>query len=71
MSFLSKSQLIRLIAADTGLSQKKSFNIVNVLLGIIKHHYQKERLFRLGGSANFMSKTSKSEKEEILQQANS
>ena len=56
MSFLSKSQLIRLIAADTGLSQKKSFNIVNVLLGIITTSLSKGEIVSIRGFGKFYVK---------------
>ena len=56
MSFLSKSQLIRLIAADTGLSQKKSFNIVNVLLGIITTSLSKGEIVSIRGFGKFYFK---------------
>ena len=56
MSFLSKSQLIRLIAADNGIPIKKSYNIVNALLDNIKTSILKEEIVSIRGFGKFYLK---------------
>ena len=46
---LTKSKLIRLIAADTGFSQKKLANIFNVMLDILTETFAKEDRISIRG----------------------
>ena len=53
---LTKTQLARLIAADTGLSQKKSAKILNVLIDILKHALASGDSVRIRGFGKFYLK---------------
>jgi nucleoid DNA-binding protein len=56
---LTKTQLARLIAADTGLSQKKSAKILNVLIDIIKHALARGDSVQIRGFGKFYLKYQK------------
>ena len=52
---LIKSQLVRLIASDTGLSQKKSSKMLNLLLGALTDSLAKDNNIKIAGFGKFYS----------------
>ena len=56
---LTKTQLAKLIAADTGLSQKKSAKILNVLIDILKNALASGDSVRIRGFGKFYLKYQK------------
>jgi nucleoid DNA-binding protein len=60
---LRKTQLARLIAADTGLSQKKAAEILNILIDILKHALVSGSNVQIRGFGKFYLKY---QKERII-----
>ena len=59
---LTKSKLIRIIATDTGFSQKKLANIFNVMLDILTATFAKEDIISIRGFGKFYVRHHKARK---------